>query len=71
MGRPKLDNSAKRVGVKIFVSPALLDWVDNNSGEGKRFYNRTHAFEFGVARLMEGESDPVSETAGEHQSDER
>lgn len=52
MGRPKLDDDSKRVGVKIFVSPAMLEWVDRNSGEGHRFYNRTHAFEYAVARLI-------------------
>ena len=53
MGRPKLDAESRRVGVKVFVSPAMLDWIDRNSGEGKRFYNRTHAFEFAVAKIMQ------------------
>lgn len=54
MGRPP-QASGRRAKISINPGQGILDWVDRNAGEGKRFYNRTHAFEYGIARLMEEE----------------
>lgn len=40
-----------RIGIS--PDPTLLDWVDQNTGPGKRFATRTHAFEAGIACLVE------------------
>ena len=46
---------ARRPKVRIGISPdpTLLDWVDANTGPGKRFATRTHAFEAGIACMAE------------------
>jgi hypothetical protein len=54
MGRPP-QAGGRRPKITINPGQKILDWVDRNSGEGKRFYNRTHAFEVGIARLMEAD----------------
>jgi hypothetical protein len=45
----------RRAKVRIGISPdpTLLEWVDQNTGPGKRFATRTHAFEAGIASLVE------------------
>jgi hypothetical protein len=45
----------KRPKVRIGISPdpTLLEWVDQMTGPGKRFATRTHAFEAGIACLVE------------------
>jgi hypothetical protein len=45
----------KRPKVRIGISPdpTLLEWVDQQTGPGKRFATRTHAFETGIATLVE------------------
>jgi hypothetical protein len=58
MGRP-IKFGGRRPKITINPGQAILDWVDQNSGEGKRFYNRTHVFEFAVAKLMEEEKATV------------
>ena len=47
--------TARRPKVRIGISPdpELLDWVDQHTGPGKRFATRTHAFEAGIACLMD------------------
>ena len=57
MGRPKLPANQKRPEVKIYPNPSLLAWVDAHVGTGKQFFNRTHAFEFAVSRLMESDKE--------------
>ncbi len=59
MARPRLPASEKRPEVKIYPSPAILAWVDGQTGAGKRFYNRTHAFEFAMSRLMDSDAGPA------------
>jgi hypothetical protein len=46
---------ARRPKVRIGISPdpTLLEWVDQMTGPGKRFATRTHAFEAGIACLVE------------------
>jgi hypothetical protein len=48
-------NGSRRPKVRIGISPdpTLLEWVDENTGPGKRFATRTHAFEAGIACLLE------------------
>ena len=47
--------TARRPKVRIGISPdpSLLEWVDQNTGPGKRFATRTHAFEAGIACLAD------------------
>jgi hypothetical protein len=51
----RLSKGSRRPKVRIGISPdpALLDWVDQMTGPGKRFATRTHAFEAGIACLVE------------------
>lgn len=53
---------ARRPKVRIGISPdpELLAWVDQHTGPGKRFATRTHAFEAGIACLVEQVS-PVAD----------
>jgi hypothetical protein len=48
-------NGPRRPKVRIGISPdpTLLEWVDQMTGPGKRFATRTHAFEAGIACLVE------------------
>ena len=41
-----------KVRIGISPDPTLLDWVDQQVGPGKRFATRTHAFEAGIACLV-------------------
>jgi hypothetical protein len=41
------------VRIGISPDPALLEWVDQQIGPGKRFATRTHAFEAGITCLVE------------------
>jgi hypothetical protein len=47
--------ASRRPKVRIGISPdpSLLEWVDEHTGPGKRFATRTHAFEAGIACLVE------------------
>jgi hypothetical protein len=51
----RLARAQKRPKVRIGISPdpGLLEWVDQNTGPGKRFATRTHAFEAGIACMAE------------------
>lgn len=51
----RITRGAKRPKVRIGISPdpTLLEWVDQHTGPGKRFATRTHAFEAGIACLVE------------------
>jgi hypothetical protein len=55
MGRPKLPPGQRKQKVTITPDPAVLAFIDERIGLGKPFKDRTHAFEFAVARLMEEE----------------
>ncbi len=51
----RIAKGPKRPKVRIGISPdpTLLEWVDAQTGPGKRFATRTHAFEAGIAALVE------------------
>jgi hypothetical protein len=51
----RIARGPKRPKVRIGISPdpTLLEWVDQHTGPGKRFATRTHAFEAGIACLLE------------------
>lgn len=51
----RIARGPKRPKVRIGISPdpTLLEWVDSQTGPGKRFATRTHAFEAGIASLVE------------------
>jgi hypothetical protein len=51
----KTPSGTRRPKVRIGISPdpTLLEWVDQHTGPGKRFATRTHAFEAGIACLVE------------------
>ena len=51
----RIAKGSKRPKVRIGISPdpTLLEWVDEHTGPGKRFATRTHAFEAGIACLVE------------------
>jgi hypothetical protein len=51
----RVPKGKKRDKISISPDPAVLEWIDANTGLGKRFISRTHAFEFAVAKLMEGD----------------
>lgn len=53
VGRPKLPAERKKKKVTITPDPAVLAFIDARTGLGKPFKDRTHAFEYAVARLME------------------
>lgn len=57
----RTSRSPKRPKVRIGISPdpALLDWVDQMTGPGKRFATRTHAFEAGITCLAESLQVPL------------
>ncbi|HET6399456.1 MAG TPA: hypothetical protein VFH47_07895 [Candidatus Thermoplasmatota archaeon] len=44
--------SARRAEVRVYPAESILAWLDRHTGPGRRFYNRTHAFEAGIAALM-------------------
>ncbi|HLF16333.1 MAG TPA: hypothetical protein VI796_02740 [Candidatus Thermoplasmatota archaeon] len=44
----------KRVKRTIRVAPDILDWI-REQVRARRFKDETHAFEYAVAKLMEGE----------------
>jgi hypothetical protein len=46
----------KRGKVSISPDPVVVDWIDARTGLGKPFKDRTHAFEQGIARMMEEEA---------------
>ena len=52
MPRPSLEPSELRQKISISPDPRVLAWADANVGLGKRFRNRTHAFEYAVFQLM-------------------
>jgi hypothetical protein len=56
-------SNPRRPKVRIGISPdpGLLDWVDQQTGPGKRFATRTHAFEAGIACLVEQLAGAASE----------
>jgi hypothetical protein len=51
----RMARGPKRPKVRIGISPdpTLLEWVDQHTGPGKRFATRTHAFEAGIACLVD------------------
>lgn len=51
----RIAKGPKRPKVRIGISPdpTLLEWVDQHTGPGKRFATRTHAFEAGIACLVD------------------
>lgn len=52
MERPKLPPGRRKQ--KITITPApRLEFIDARIGLGKPFKDRTHAFEYAVAKLME------------------
>ena len=53
MNRSPRGPRGPKVRIGISPDPTLLDWVDQNTGPGKRFATRTHAFEAGIACLVE------------------
>ncbi|HET6399454.1 MAG TPA: hypothetical protein VFH47_07885 [Candidatus Thermoplasmatota archaeon] len=60
MPRKRAAPEQKRREVRVYPSPHLLDWIDSQIGPGRRYFNRTHAFEAGIAALMReaGEQPP-------------
>lgn len=55
MGRPKLPPERRKRKITITPAPEVLDFIDARIGLGKPFKDRTHAFEYAVAKLMEEE----------------
>lgn len=53
MARSAQQSRPPKVRIGISPDPALLEWVDQHTGPGKRFATRTHAFEAGIACLRE------------------
>jgi hypothetical protein len=47
----------RRPEVRVYPSSSLLTWLDQNTGPGRRFFNRTHAFEAGIVALMKEAGD--------------
>lgn len=55
MPRPRLKPYTKKERVGITPDPIIMNWVLDRIGPGKRFASLTHAFESGIASLMEQE----------------
>lgn len=53
---PYANHRRPKVRIGISPDPALLEWVDQQIGPGKRFATRTHAFEAGITCLVEQQS---------------
>lgn len=62
MGRPKVPASQKKRKVTITPAPEVLDYIDANVGLGKPFKDRTHAFEYAVAKLMQDAGHPSKQS---------
>jgi Arc/MetJ-type ribon-helix-helix transcriptional regulator len=43
--------------VTVTIEKRLLEWVDREI-QSLRFHNRSHAFEYALAKLMEAEKEP-------------
>lgn len=51
--RPRVKPDELREKVSISPDRRILAWIDANTGLGKRFNSRTHAFEWCVAQVMD------------------
>lgn len=53
VARPKKDPSDRKKTLSIRLDPDLYEWIEEVSGSGKEFHNRTHVIERALTRLRE------------------
>lgn len=53
VARPKKDPDERRRSLSIRLAPDLHEWVDEISGPGKKFHNKTHVIERALKKFRE------------------